>query len=139
MGIIAGIAIPTTIAVINRQKKNAAIKSAQNVFDTAKTLLMEAAANPSNTEIVGDGKVEKAGSGTSSDPYTYTVSVGYLVTSGELEKNPFDGDDADEAMEVTMNASTNKFTVSLATGATINSVAITASDINATATTTTGD
>ena len=44
MGIIAGIAVPVTIAVINRQKKNAAVKSAEAVVSTMKQLLSEAQA-----------------------------------------------------------------------------------------------
>ena len=46
MGIIAGIAIPTTIAVINRQKKNAAAKSAEAVVSAMKNVLLEAQADP---------------------------------------------------------------------------------------------
>ncbi len=41
MGIIAGIAVPVTIAVINRQKKNAAAKSAEAVVATMKQLTSE--------------------------------------------------------------------------------------------------
>jgi len=41
MGIIAGIAVPVTIAVINRQKKNAAVKSAEAVVATIKQLTQE--------------------------------------------------------------------------------------------------
>jgi len=41
MGIIAGIAVPVTIAVINRQKKNAAAKSAEAVVATIKQLTQE--------------------------------------------------------------------------------------------------
>ena len=51
MGIIAGIAIPTTIAVINRQKKNAAKESVRNVITTAKDILLEAQAQATNTTI----------------------------------------------------------------------------------------
>ena len=41
MGIIAGIAVPVTIAVINRQKKNAAAKSAEAVVATIKQYVNE--------------------------------------------------------------------------------------------------
>jgi len=51
MGIIAGIAIPTTIAVINRQKKNAAAKSADAIVSTLKNRCVEEAlwSNPQAT------------------------------------------------------------------------------------------
>ena len=42
MGIIAGIAVPVTIAVINRQKKNAAVKSMESLVSTCKNLILEA-------------------------------------------------------------------------------------------------
>ena len=51
MGIIAGIAVPVTIAVINRQKKNAAVKSAEAVVSTMKQLTQELLAQAS-TQIV---------------------------------------------------------------------------------------
>lgn len=41
MGIIAGIAVPVTIAVINRQKKNAAAKSAEAIVATIKQYVNE--------------------------------------------------------------------------------------------------
>ena len=49
MGIIAGIAIPTTIAVINRQKKNAAEKSVGSVISTLKNLILEVQADADKT------------------------------------------------------------------------------------------
>ena len=51
MGIIAGIAIPTTIAVINRQKKNAAEKSVESVLATAKDLVLEAQADAASGTV----------------------------------------------------------------------------------------
>jgi len=44
MGIIAGIAVPVTIAVINRQKKNAAAKSAEALVATIKQVCNELSA-----------------------------------------------------------------------------------------------
>ena len=49
MGIIAGIAVPVTIAVINRQKKNAAAKSAEAVVATMKQLTQELIAQATST------------------------------------------------------------------------------------------
>ena len=51
MGIIAGIAIPTTIAVINRQKKNAAVKSMESLVSTCKNLILEAQASATGTAV----------------------------------------------------------------------------------------
>ncbi|MCR5308156.1 MAG: prepilin-type N-terminal cleavage/methylation domain-containing protein [bacterium] len=81
MGIIAGIAIPTTIAVINRQKKNAAKSSAQNVYSAAQTALLEAATGESVT-----GVTEYSESG---EVKGYDVTSKALVDAGELEKDPF--------------------------------------------------
>jgi len=86
MGIIAGIAIPTTIAVINRQKQNAANNSAKNVMAAAETVLMEVAANPSdkpNYVLTGSGDQK------------YTVTVKALADNGELKSNPLEGDNKD--------------------------------------------
>ena len=52
MGIIAGIAVPVTIAVINRQKKNAAVKSAEAVVATMKQLTQELIAQASSQIII---------------------------------------------------------------------------------------
>ena len=49
MGIIAGIAVPVTIAVINRQKKNSAAKSAEAVVATMKQLTQELIAQATST------------------------------------------------------------------------------------------
>ena len=51
MGIIAGIAIPTTIAVINRQKRNAAVKSMEALVSTCKNLILEAQASATGTAV----------------------------------------------------------------------------------------
>lgn len=51
MGIIAGIAVPVTISVINRQKKNAAAKSAEAVIATMKQLTQELIATASGQTI----------------------------------------------------------------------------------------
>jgi len=52
MGIIAGIAVPVTIAVINRQKKNAAAKSAEAVVATIKQLTQELVAQASTNIVI---------------------------------------------------------------------------------------
>ena len=100
MGIIAGIAIPTTIAVINRQKKNAAVKSAENVFTAAKELLLEA----QSTGVV-DGVT--ANTSTSDTTWTFETSAAAMVTSGDLEKNPCD---SGATLTIRINAQ-NKFSV----------------------------
>ena len=86
MGIIAGIAIPTTIAVINRQKKNAALKSAENVFSAAKNVLLEASANTGSALITD---VETTGVCKSNNEYTVTEAA--LVALGELEQKASEG------------------------------------------------
>ena len=52
MGIIAGIAVPVTIAVINRQKKNAAAKSAEAVVSTIKQLTQELISKASTSIVI---------------------------------------------------------------------------------------
>lgn len=89
MGIIAGIAIPTTIAVINRQKKNAATKSADNVFASAKNVLLEASANPGSALIV-TGATATADNGVIKDGNDYTITEQGLVALGELDKKVSD-------------------------------------------------
>ena len=85
MGIIAGIAIPTTIAVINRQKKNAVLSSAKNVLAAAKTVLMEAQSGET---------ISYVGTATNVTGATYEVKIDDLVTNGELETNPITNSDA---------------------------------------------
>ena len=79
MGIIAGIAIPTTIAVINRQRNNAAVRTADNMFDAAKEVLMEAVAGSAITGTVAY------------DTTGFAITVEQMVTNGDLEKNPIQG------------------------------------------------
>ena len=110
MGIIAGIAIPTTIAVINRQKKNAAVKSAENVFTAAKELLLEAQST---------GDVEGVTAGGDGDSFTYKTTAAAMVSSGDLEKNPVD---ANGSLTITINSS-NKFQV-VESNVTINKVVV---------------
>ena len=52
MGIIAGIAVPVTIAVINRQKKNAAAKSAEAVVSEIKQLTQELVAKATTSVTI---------------------------------------------------------------------------------------
>ena len=84
MGIIAGIAVPTTIAVINRQKKNAAIKSAETVYNAAKSVLLEASTGQSVDGVnpVTDSNDNVIG---------YSTTAAALATNSEIEKNPLDG------------------------------------------------
>ena len=76
MGIIAGIAIPTTIAVINRQKKNAAAKSADSLVSSIKNILIEAAGENSGTL-----SAEASFGGTTTDTTTFTVKAGTKTLS----------------------------------------------------------
>ena len=109
MGIIAGIAIPTTIAVINRQKRNSATKSAKNVLESAKTILLEASAS-TTSGVTADS--QDAGVLVTEDSTThaktYKISDKGLVTLGELEKSPFET----EGSFVVELSGTNTFTVS---------------------------
>ena len=74
MGIIAGIAVPVTIAVINRQKKNAAAKSAEAVVATIKQNVQELVAKAStNIEITLVYPAAKANA--TNTPTSVTVSV----------------------------------------------------------------
>ena len=79
MGIIAGIAIPTTIAVINRQKKNAAVKSAENAFAAAKNVLLEASTGTL-------APAADASHGVAKTDDTYSINTAGLVALEELEK-----------------------------------------------------
>ena len=103
MGIIAGIAIPTTIAVINRQKKNAATKSAETVLNAAKQVLLEAQAN-GNT---GDLAYITDDSTASAAATKYSVTAQALEDHDEIEKNPC------EAGTITVDyiIASNSFTV----------------------------
>ena len=81
MGIIAGIAIPTTIAVINRQKRNAAKSSADNVMAAAETVLMEAAAKSQSQWPDG---VET----TTATNGVCQIKITTLAAKGEIKENP---------------------------------------------------
>ena len=116
MGIIAGIAIPTTIAVINRQKKNAAVKSAETVFNAAKSVLVEAASGQTI------GYVTKT---TEGDVTKYSTTAALLATNSEIEKDPCD---SGCTMTIYYNVPTTgqaTYTVDLGTNFKINGVAIT--------------
>ena len=86
MGIIAGIAIPTTIAVINRQKKNTAVKSVESLVSTIKNVLLEAQANADSTGAVT--LTAEYGSGTTgtSEPNADPTLTGssFAVTKSDL-------------------------------------------------------
>lgn len=100
--LLLGIIIPTTIAVINRQKKNDAIKKAQTVFSTARNVLMEARF----AEDSLDGYVTIVGS-------DYSVTVTSLVSHGDLSTNPFENGGADGGMTVHVNANTLNYTCNI--------------------------
>ena len=106
MGIIAGIAVPVTIAVINRQKKNAAIKSAENCYAAAETVLTEALA----TGITGtlNGYVTKT---TVSNEDYYNVTSEALETKGDIKSDPF-------ATTVTFSIKTSAETAALSVSGT---------------------
>ena len=113
MGIIAGIAIPTTIAVINRQKKNAATKSCQNAYAAAKNVLLEAS---TGTLAV----VEDAEDGVTFASDTYSVTTAGLVGLEELEENFV------TAGSITFTLTgTNTFGVTVGTGTKVNGFTIT--------------
>ena len=94
MGIIAGIAIPTTIAVIDRQKTNAAKNSANNVMAAAEPVLYDATASGSSNLPAG---VED---GASADGEVYKITIANLVANGHLKENPLDEDDDVDQSEV---------------------------------------
>ena len=130
MGSIAGVAIPTTIAVINRQKKNAAVNSAKNVMAAAEPVLLEKMATPTAT-IAG---VNAKGSGDPDD-CVYKITVADLATNGHLKENPLEnGSNADTTTFIYVTAN-NKCKWSAAS-ITINGVTINTNTLEATDTTT---
>ena len=74
MGIIAGIAVPTTIAVINRQKKNAAARSAESAVSALKNVILEAQA-------------DKAFAGAATLTGSVTYSSAYAITTFTIQKD----------------------------------------------------
>ena len=75
MGIIAGIAVPVTIAVINRQKKNAAAKSAEAVVATMKQLTQELIAQATSTVEITLNYPSGQGATAANVPSTATVKI----------------------------------------------------------------
>lgn len=94
-----GIVIPTTIAVINRQKRQRAVKKVESVYSTARNVLMEA----EYTEDSLGGYVIIIGS-------DYSVTVTSLMSHGDIDSNPFENGGADGGMTVHLNTTTQKFT-----------------------------
>ena len=86
MGIIAGIAVPVTIAVINRQKKNAAAKSAEAVVATIKQYVNEFLSDADTTFLVqlayGTAGVNTPTSGS----YTIDGGTAHTFTDAELKE-----------------------------------------------------
>lgn len=100
--LMLGIIIPTTIAVINRQKKNDAIKKAERVYSVARNILMEAEFQEDSlggyvTIIGGD----------------YSVTVTSLMSHGDLQINPFEDGGADGGMTVHLNATTGRYSCNI--------------------------
>ena len=116
MGIIAGIAIPTTIAVINRQKKNAAVKSAETVVSAAKSVLLEASTGQSIDYVTpaaeGDGK-------------KYTTTAALLASNAEIEKDPSDTGCTMDIIYHVPASGQAYYTVTLSEAYKINGVALT--------------
>ena len=110
MGIIAGIAVPTTIAVINRQRKNAAKSSAEATFTAAKDVLMEAV-GASDASIVS-GRIHVTGDNPVDGFY---ITVADLVSKGELEKNPITSENK-TTFGFGINSTTNKFYYGVVSG-----------------------
>lgn len=77
MGLIAAIAIPTTIGAINRNKKNAAKHSLNSVYESAQTLLSQTATDDYSETIV---KV---------NDYFYYVSLTALIDAGEVKGHSY--------------------------------------------------
>lgn len=77
MGIIAAIAIPTTVGVINRQKKKAAVESANSAFSAAKTVLLEASTMADSGASIGVSKL--------ADAEVYYIDAEALKTNGHID------------------------------------------------------
>ena len=75
MGIIAGIAVPVTIAVINRQKKNAAEKSAEAVISTIKNFTNEMLVKATGTFTITLA-YPTAAADADNKPATVTINYG---------------------------------------------------------------
>ncbi len=84
MGIIAGIAVPVTIAVINRQKKNAAAKSAEAVVATIKQLTQEYLAQSTGTIVITLAYSTTADANTPT-----TATVNYAGADVDWEETDF--------------------------------------------------
>ena len=103
MGIIAGIAIPTTIAVINRQKRNAAAKSAESLVSTLKNILTEAGATNSG-EITATASYASAGAAG-----TLTFAPTTVTGFGDDDIN-IDNFKGVGALSITFNTASGSFT-----------------------------
>ncbi len=73
MGIIAGIAVPVTIAVVNRQKANSVLASLETIFRTAKNELSQA-----TTDIYDDNI-------STIDNDFYYISLTTMIDSGMVD------------------------------------------------------
>ena len=98
--LICMISIPTTLAVINRQKKQAAICEAEIIFMEAETVLAEAAAGEIHSSVKHLGS-------------NYTVTVLSLINEGLISKSPFDGSTYDGGMTVSLNENTYQYSCSV--------------------------
>lgn len=96
--ILAGIIIPTTMAVFNRESKHDAEKKANSVLHTAKQVLSEASfAN----DTMG-GYVTIVGS-------EYSITVTSLKDMGEITSNPFENGGSDGGMTVIYKSTTGSY------------------------------
>ena len=94
--LIAGITVPTTIAVINRQKRQKAIQEVQTVFNAAKDVLIE--------ELYGNDYPYVVHVGSE-----YSVTVTSLLNAGLIEYNPFETTSYTGGMTVTLNENTLRY------------------------------
>ncbi len=84
MGIIAGIAVPVTIAVINRQKKNAAAKSAEAVVSTMKQYVNEFLSETNTSFVITLAYGNNATNIPTSGSYSIDGATAVNFSAGEL-------------------------------------------------------
>ena len=99
--VLLGIYIPTTLAVVNRGKKQQAIKKVETVFNVARNVLQEASEDHEHYPYV------EYWNGT-----YYQVTTLSLYTEGLIEKLPFDDFAYDGGMTVCYYPSTGDYSCS---------------------------
>lgn len=75
-------------------------KKASNIYNSAKTILLEASAMGENTY---------EGIKVSDDGVTYYITVKNLVSLGEIEKNPFTSNSTDGGMTITYDTTDHSY------------------------------